>query len=73
MHIGYVLDDVVYVIPTRLCTREDVNELIGDGINYKYCGFNSRVSSKDYKILENAAMVIIWENPDGTKEIYYIQ
>lgn len=45
-HCGIVKDNEVIIFPTRLKKRPDVNNESGDGIDYKYCGFNAYVPDK---------------------------
>lgn len=73
MHIAFVNDEEVYLVPTKLIKREDVNLIIDDGIDYKYSGFTSKLSSTDKYIADEGKLVMVWEDINGIKEIYYLE
>ncbi len=73
MRIGFTDGESVYIMPTKLEQRTDVNELINDGIDYAYCGFRSRLPVRYTESVEYNIVVLIWQNPDGTQELYYLE
>lgn len=73
MHIGFVDGDTVYILPTKLSQRDDVDRFMNDGIDYAYCGFTAELPESRTGRIENGDLVLIWKNPDGSQEIYYMQ
>lgn len=60
----------IYVLPTKLEERQDVNELIGDGVDYKYSGFQAKVSSELSNLVENKSIAFLVKDPDDKKTLY---
>ncbi len=71
-HLCYVRDGVVYELPTRLELREDVNDLLGDEVDYRYSGFHARVPARDLDILDGSVMGMIAESPDHEETLYLL-
>lgn len=72
MHIGVTDGKTVYIFPTKLESRDDVDKYMNDGIDYKFCGFKSKLPRNEIEILEVGRLVLIWQNPDGSKELYFL-
>ena len=72
MHLGYTDGINVYILPTKLSKNEDVNTLINNGIDYSYCGFSAFLPDSIRNIKEKNP-VLIWQNLDGTKELFYLE
>lgn len=72
MHLGYLKKNTVYIIPTKLENRDDVDQYINDGIDYRFCGFQSIIPKEKLGKIEKGELVLIWKNPDGTQELYYL-
>lgn len=72
MHVGFVDGETVYILPTKLSQRDDVNQLINDGIDYSYCGFTAQLPKNKTGKIENGSLVLIWKNPDGSQELYHL-
>lgn len=73
IHVGYLSDDQIYIAPTRLEQREDVNRIMDDGIDYGYCGFQARIPEDNVEAFENGTLVLLLQNPDGTEQLYELE
>ncbi|MCC6093690.1 MAG: hypothetical protein LIV24_01470 [Eubacterium sp.] len=62
--------DRVYVLPTKLEIRQDVNDLIGDGTDYKFSGFEAYVPSKYSYLFDNCSYGFLSRDPDGRQTLY---
>ena len=72
MHIGFTDGETVYILPTKLENRDDIDQYINDGIDYQFCGFQSRLPKEKSGRIKKGALVLIWKNPDGSQELYYL-
>jgi uncharacterized protein (UPF0128 family) len=72
MHIGFTDGKTVYILPTKLENRDDIDQYINDGIDYQFCGFQSRLPKEKSGRIKKGALVLIWKNPDGSQELYYL-
>lgn len=70
IHVGYLLDDQVYIAPTRLEQHDDVNRIMNDGTDYRYCGFQARIPEDNVDECIDGILVVLIQNPDGTEELY---
>lgn len=72
VHIGYADKHSIYLLPTKLHVRKDVNEMVADGNDYRYCGFTSLLpNSKEY--LENKQMIVVFVDMKGNLTAYDIE
>lgn len=69
IHVGYLSEDQVHIVPTRLEQREDVNQIMDDGIDYKYCGFQARIPEDNVEECRDSTLVFLIQNPDGTEQL----
>lgn len=72
MRIGFTDGQTVYILPTKLENRDDVDQSINDGTDYQYCGFRSMIPNVQVGRIEKGSLVLIWKNPDGSEELYYL-
>lgn len=72
-HLCYVKDNVVYELPTKLEYREDISDMLDDGVNYAYCGFYARIYGITQAELEDAQLGMIAETPDGEEILYFLR
>ncbi len=72
-HLCYVIDNLVYELPTKLEYRQDVNDLLDDGINYAYSGFYARITGIQMEELANAQLGMIVMTPDGEEILYFLK
>lgn len=70
MYLGCTDGNDVFILPTKLSKRDDVDALINDGIDYAYCGFSSLLPAGIKEQMNS--FVLIWQNQDGTKELFYL-
>ena len=63
-------DDKVYIFPTKLELRPDVNNYIGDGADYRYAGFEAYVPSKYSYLFEECSFAFLSRDPAGVKTLY---
>ena len=70
LNICFVDGESTYVLPTKLEERSDVNDFIGDGINYRYSGFHAYIPSQYSYLLEKCSLGFLSQNPDGAKTLY---
>lgn len=70
MHLGFVDGNTVYILPTKLSQRDDVDRFMNDGIDYAYCGFTAELPKNRAGRIEHGKPVLIWKNPDESQEIY---
>lgn len=72
MRIGFTDGQMVYILPTKLENRDDVDQSINDGTDYQFCGFRSMIPKDQVGRIEEGSLVLIWKNPGGSEELYYI-
>jgi len=72
MRVAFTDGERVYIMPTKLARRDDVDRLIVGDIDYGYCGFTSHIPSGSQALVDDASLVLIWRDPDGTEELYYL-
>lgn len=70
MHFGFSDGTRVFLLPTKLERREDVNSLLNDGIDYGFCGFRSILPKNRAGEIEKGDPVLVWENPDKSQELF---
>lgn len=70
LHVCLVNDDDVYVLPTKLEGRADVTDTIGDGIDYKYAGFQARLPYRYSSLLNECHVAFLTQDPGGAKTLY---
>lgn len=70
MHLCMVKGDSVYIFPTKLELRSDVSNYINDGIDYRYCGFRARITSKNSDLMSSSLPGMVVQLPDGTEILY---
>lgn len=70
LNVCLVEGDDVYVLPTKLEGRSDVNDTIGDGIDYKYAGFQAWLPYRYSFLSDKCSFAFLTQNPDGVKTLY---
>ncbi len=70
LNFCFINDDKVYIFPTKLELRPDVNNYIGDGVDYKYAGFEAYVPSKYSYLFEECSFAFLSRDPAGVKTLY---
>lgn len=72
LHLCLVEGDSVYVIPTKLSDRDDIETVIGDGIDYRCSDFTAKIPKKQTHLLTEDNLGIIMTAPDGEELLYEI-
>ena len=72
MHLCIIDANKVYILPTKLEKRQDVNEFINDGIDYKYCGYRAKLNNNYISLISEHSWRIILKNIDGEESIYFL-
>lgn len=70
LNFCFIDADSVYVFPTKLEVRSDVNDYIADGIDYKYAGFEAYVPSEYSYLFDKCSFAFLSQTPDGVKTLY---
>lgn len=73
LNVCFVDGEYIYVLPTKLEERADVNDSIGDGINYRYAGFHAYVPSQYSYLLDKRSFGFLSQKPDGAKTLYVLE
>lgn len=72
LRLCLIENDTVYVIPTKLSNRDDIETAMGDGIDYHCSDFTAKVPKKHTHLLEKSNLGIIMISPDGENSLYEI-
>lgn len=72
MNLCYIKDNKLYVLPTKLEARKDVSEVLNDGIDYRYSGFNARVCEDDMYLTKGYQKAFLFKSPDDEEIVYII-
>ena len=72
LHLCIIDANKVYILPTKLEKRQDVNEFINDGIDYKYCGYRAKLNNNYISLISEHSWGIILKNIDGEESIYFL-
>ena len=69
-NLCFLKDGKLYVLPTKLELRDDVNNLISDGIDYRYSGFQANLPKNYSHLIKEGSIAFLVKNPDGVNTIY---
>lgn len=70
LNLCFIKDGKVYVLPTKLELRDDVNNIISDGIDYRYSGFRANVPENYSHLIKEGSIAFLVQNPDGVNTLY---
>lgn len=68
-----IIDDNVYIFPTKLESRDDITKKINDGINYDRCGFTAYVNNKYTDMLDKGKIGVVISDMSGDEVLYELK